>query len=124
MARKVEEKNWKLYCLHFPCFKPPHANRHATAKPGVPTDGTRIDVTMRTQPLDQNRSTQGRNLPKPSMTSQAFNRTENAGTIFLATALLSYGTHKTTSCPIFITPPTAAERSEVQPRRGDAAWPC
>ena len=67
--------------LYFPCFKPPHANRHATARRDAPTNGTGIDVTKWTQPPDQNRSTQGRNLPKLSDTDQAFDHTENTGTI-------------------------------------------
>jgi len=38
-------------------------------------------MIKQTQPLNQNRSLQRRNLPKPSITSQAVDRTENAGTI-------------------------------------------
>ena len=70
------------------------------AKPAAPTDGTRIDVTQQTQPLDHNRSTQDRNLPKPSITSQAFNRTGNAGTLSQL-APPCYGNHKITRLPDF-----------------------
>jgi len=51
------------------------------AKPDAPINGTKIEVTMRTQPAGPEPELSRPIPPKASAAAQTFDRTENAGTI-------------------------------------------